>query len=190
MTLSGRSRSSGWVRIRSRLSSMSPHYGQLSGTRQRRGALAVSLSSKLDRKENTMSARPWLATYGGHISDEIDRRCLRLGGGDARRGDAAICRQARIPLLRPDAHLRRHRSALARLRRLPAATARGEEGRAHRGHGAEHSGLPDRDDRHPARRRRASERESALYASRARAPVERRRRRDDRHLRRSDADAC
>ena len=49
--------------------------------------------------------------------------------------------------------------------------------------------LPDRHARHPARRRRAGERQPALHPARARAPAQRRRRRDHRHLRRLDPDA-
>ena len=136
-----------------------------------------------------MSNRHWLASYNGRIPCEIDPDAYALGARNARARDAALRRQARLPLLRPDADLCRHRPAVAPLRGLPAGHARREEGRPHRRDAAEHSGVPARHAGDRARRRGPGERQSALHAARARASAQRRRRRDHRRLQRGEHDA-
>jgi hypothetical protein len=82
-----------------------------------------------------MSPKHWLAAYGEKIPCEINPdvhgSVLELFEGAMRR-DAALCRQICVSLLRPNADLCRHRSTVARLRRLPAGQARREEGRSRR----------------------------------------------------------
>src|SRR5216683_8110265 len=70
-----------------------------------------------------LASRLWRA----HSSRDR-RTSLRLGGRDARGRNAASCGEAGLPLLRPDADLRRHRPPITRLRRLSPARAQKRQG--------------------------------------------------------------
>ena len=113
-----------------------------------------------------MSRRHWLATYGQRIPAEINPDAYGSVLHIARGRHAALCGKACVSLFRPFAHLRRYRSALPQVRRLSAGEAQCPEGRSHRADGAQCLRLPGGDARHPPRRRRAGERQPALYAAR------------------------
>ena len=111
------------------------------------------------------------------------RRPLQLHPGPAREDRRQVRRQAGLPQPRPHPELCRAGAAVARFRRLSAGTAGHGQGRARRHHVAEPAAVPGGAVRHPARRHDGGERQSAVHAARARAPVEGLRRQGHRHRR-------
>ena len=127
-----------------------------------------------------ISDKPWLKSYPKGVPAEIGPACRCI----ARRppGDLlqAICRTAGILVHGQDADLRRTRAAVIGIRRL-FAIDRPQGRRARRDHDAERAAIPGRDDGGAQGRLHGGQRQSALYAARARAPAQGFGRRGDRH---------
>ena len=130
--------------------------------------------------------KPWTKTYGRGVPHEIDADAYRSVPTLFDEGGRQLRRPAGVRMLRQDHDLPRDRRRGDGGRRLAADQARGQARRPHRADVPERLRLPDRHARHRPCRRGAGERQPALHAARARAPAERRRRRDHRHLRRLD----
>ncbi len=135
------------------------------------------------RLARAMTDKPWLRAYPPGVPAEIDpdryaSLCDLL--------DASFARYAAAPAfsnLGTDAELRRGRSAEPRVRRVPAVASGRREGRAHRGHAAEHVAVAGGALRRAARRARRRERESAVHDAGARASARGQRRARDRRAR-------